>query len=176
MRFLVRDYQIIKVKKEISMEEIKNKRWIRGSRTDIIREGDKIYYKICKCGVEKESYKMSMCRSCNRDYLNERNRSKKKCDFEIKDLVRKGKGGDKTLDRKKNFWSNKLIEFVNRVERRNGIASMEDIFVDMITLFNYYGCNQDIDILPTGIQLQMMWEYLSDYKKKIEKIKRKSIK
>jgi hypothetical protein len=175
MRFLVRDYQIIKKEKEKKMNDIV-KRWKRGSRTDMVKESGKIYYKICKCGLEKESYKMPMCRSCNRDYLNERNRSKKRYDVEIKNLIRKGKGGDKTLDRKKNFWSNKLIEFVNKIERRNGLASIEDIFVDMITLFNYYGCNQDIDILPTEIQLQMMWEYLSDYKKKIEKNSKKSIK
>lgn len=158
------------------MEQIKNKRWVRGSRLDIVREGDKIYYRICKCGLEKESYKKPMCNFCSKEYQKFRNEQRNKYNVKIKDLVVKGKGGDKTLDRKKNFWSNKLIEFVNRIERRNGLASMEDIFVDMITLFNYYGCNQDIDILPTGIQLQMMWEFLRDYKKKIEKNSKKSIK
>lgn len=154
------------------MEEIK-KRWVRGTRTDIVKENGKIYYRICKCGLEKESYKMSMCRECNREYLNHRNRSKKLYDIEIKDLVRKGKDGDRTLIRKKNFWSNKLIDFVNRIEKRNGLASIEEIFVDMITLFNYYGCNQDIDILPTDLQLSMMWEYLRDKKKNIENKKNK---
>ena len=154
------------------MEEIK-KRWVRGTRTDIVKENGKIYYRICKCGLEKESYKMSMCRECNREYLNHRNRSKKLYDIEIKDLVRKGKDGDRTLIRKKNFWSNKLIDFVNRIEKRNGLASIEEIFVDMITLFNYYGCNQDIDILPTDLQLSMMWQYLRDKKKNIENKKNK---
>ena len=154
------------------MEEIK-KRWVRGTRTDIVKENGKIYYRICKCGLEKESYKMSMCRECNREYLNHRNRSKKLYDIEIKDLVRKGKDGDRTLIRKKNFWSNKLIDFVNKIEKRNGLASIEEIFVDMITLFNYYGCNQDIDILPTDLQLSMMWQYLRDKKKNIENKKNK---
>lgn len=154
------------------MEEIK-KRWVRGTRTDIVKENGKIYYRICKCGFVKESYKMSMCRECNREYLNHRNRSKKLYDIEIKDLVRKGKDGDRTLIRKKNFWSNKLIDFVNKIEKRNGLASIEEIFVDMITLFNYYGCNQDIDILPTDLQLSMMWEYLRDKKKNIENKKNK---
>lgn len=151
------------------MEEVK-KRWKRGARTDMVKENGKVYYRICKCGVEKESYKMSMCRECNRDYLNHRNKTKRAAyDVEVKDLVRKGRGGDKTLVRKKNFWINKLTDFVNRIEKRGGWASIEEIFVEMITLFNYYGCNQDIDVLPTDLQLSMMWNHLKNCKKKIEK-------
>jgi len=47
MRFLVRDYQIIKKEKEKKMNDIV-KRWKRGSRTDMVKESGKIYYKICK--------------------------------------------------------------------------------------------------------------------------------
>lgn len=33
------------------MEEVKVKRWIRGSRTDMVKENGKTYYRICKCGL-----------------------------------------------------------------------------------------------------------------------------
>ena len=153
------------------MEEVKVKRWIRGSRTDMVKENGKTYYRICKCGLEKESYKMSMCNVCNKEYYKNKRRDKDGYKVKIKDLVRNGEK-DMTIMAKKFYWRDKLFNFVNRIERRNGIASLEDIFVDMITLFNYYGCNQDIDILPTDLQLRMMWEYLRDKKKKIENRKK----
>lgn len=148
---------------------MKQKRWIRGTRTDMVKENGKSYYRICRCGAVKESYKMSLCRTCNRNYLKERNKNKT---IVIKDLVVKGKNKDNSIVTYRNFWKNKLINFVNTVERRRGWVTMEELFVDMITLFNYYGCNQDIDVLPTGSQLSMMWNFLKDYKNKIEKSKK----
>ena len=106
--------------------------------------------------------------TCEKEYYRKRRQNKDNYDIVIKDLVVKGKEKDKSIDTSKKRYRKNLFEFVNKIERRNGLASMEDIFVDMITLFNYYGCNQDIDILPTGIQLQMMWEFLRDYKIKLE--------
>jgi len=149
------------------MKEVKEKRWIRGSRTDRVVENGRIYYRICKCGVDKESYKTPMCNACNKDYyINKRS----KTNIVIKDLVVKGKK-DITLPIERvgtKYYKRLLFNFVNRIERRNGIASLEDIFVDMITLFNYYGCNQDIDALKTDVQLKMMWDFLREYKNKIE--------
>jgi hypothetical protein len=149
------------------MKEVKEKRWIRGSRTDRVVENGKIYYTMCKCGVEKESYKTPMCNACNRDYyVNKRS----KTNTVIKDLVVKGKK-DITLTTEivgTKYYKRLLFNFVNKIERRNGIASLEDLFVDLITLFNYYGCNQDIDVLPTDVQLKMMWQFLREYKNKIE--------
>jgi len=155
------------------MKEVK----IRGSRIDKVVENGRTYYKICKCGVEKESYKMPMCNDCTKDYYI-KNRSKNpKHIVEIgngiaivKDLVVKGKK-DTTLPTEtadKKYYKNLLFNFVNRIERRNGLASLEDMFVDMITLFNYYGCNKDIDKLPTNLQLKAMWDFLREYKKKIQ--------
>jgi hypothetical protein len=149
------------------VKEVKEKRWIRGSRIDRVVENRRTYYKICKCGIEKESYKMPMCNACTKDYyINKRS----KTNIVIKDLVVKGKK-DITLPIETagtKYYKKLLFDFVNRIERRNGLASLEDIFVDMITLFNYYGCNQDIDKLPTNLQLKAIWDFLRDYKKKME--------
>ena len=146
------------------MEQALKKRWIRGSRTDMVKENGKTYYKICKCGSVKESYKMPMCKSCDKEYSKKRAKSKIKYEASIKDLVVRRSDKSEGKINYKQF----LISFVNKIERRNGLASLEDIFVDMITLFNYYGCNQDIDVLPTDIQLKLMWDYLRDYKIKLE--------
>lgn len=110
-------------------------------RTDFVIEGGKRYYKICKCGKVKERYKNSYCLSCSNEY------SKKQLN----------KNNEKFL-----------IEFVDRIERRGGIASMEDIFVSMITLYNYWGYNKKINALPTKIQLSIMWEFLKEKRKKIK--------
>jgi len=159
------------------MKEVKEKRWIRGSRTDRVVENGRTYYKICKCGIEKESYKIPMCNACGKDYYI-KNRSKNPKHIVevgngiviVKDLVVKGKK-DMTLPSETagtKYYKKLLFDFVNRIQRRNGLASLEDIFVDMITLFNYYGCNQDIDKLPTNLQLKAMWDFLKEYKNKME--------
>lgn len=171
MKFLVKNCQITKKEKEKQMNDV-IKRWKRGSRTDMVKENGKVYYRICKCGLQKESYKMPMCNACEKEYYRKRRQNKDNYDIVIKDLVVKGRDKDNSVETGRNKYKNSLINFVNRIQRRNGLASMEDIFVDMITLFNYYGCNQDIDILPTGIQLQMMWEFLRDYKIKLENRKK----
>ena len=153
------------------MEEIKRSK--RGSRPDIVRENGKIYYKVCKCGIEKESYKMPMCLKCNNTYYIEMRGRRNAKNIIVRDLVIKGSNKDVTiLEKPGKYHRRLLVEFVNKIERRNGLASLEDIFVDLITLFNYFGCNQDIDPLPTDTQLSMMWNFIKEYKNKIENIKR----
>ena len=149
------------------MEEIV-KRWKRGARTDMVKEDGKVYYRICKCGLEKESYKCPMCNACEKEYYRKRRQNKDNYDIVIKDLVVKGKEKDYSIPTKKFYYRDMLFDFVNKVERRNGLVSFEEMFVDMITLFNYYGCNQDIDTLPANLQLSLMWEYLKKRKEKIE--------
>lgn len=144
------------------------KRWKRGSRTDMVKENGKVYYRICKCGLEKESYKCPMCNACEKEYYRKRRQNKDNYDIVIKDLVVKGKEKDYSIPTKKFYYRDMLFDFVNKVERRNGLVSFEEMFVDMITLFNYYGCNQDIDTLPANLQLSLMWEYLKKRKEKIE--------
>jgi hypothetical protein len=152
------------------MKDIKEKRWVRGSRPDMVKENGKVYYRICKCGLTKESYKMPMCKTCDKEYQKNRRENQHNFNVYIKDLVVKG-SRDATISAKvpgKTHYPKLLVEFVNRIERRNGIASLQDIFVDLITLFNYYGCNQDIDVLPTDSQISMMWEFIREYKNKME--------
>jgi hypothetical protein len=156
------------------MKEMKEKRWVRGTRPDMVRENGKIYYRICKCGLTKESYKMPMCKGCDKEYHRNRKENQHNFNVYIKDLVVKGKRDNSILDKVpgKTYYPKLLVEFVDKIERRNGIASLEDIFCDLITLFNYYGCNQDIDTLPTGMQLSVMWNFIKEYKNKMEKSKK----
>lgn len=137
----------------------------RNGRTDSIIEGGKRYYTICKCGKEKERYKTPMCRSCNNEYLRQIRLTRDDWSLiKIKDIKDLRTPKDRTFE---NPYDTILIEFVDRIERRDGIASMHDIFVIMITLFNHYGHNKDIDNQPVNIQLSIMWEYLKEKRKKV---------
>lgn len=58
---------------------------------------------------------------------------------------------------------NDINDFVNKIEKRNGMASIEEIFVEMITLFYDYGLSIDdklIDKYPVNKQLTFMWNKL----------------
>jgi hypothetical protein len=56
---------------------------------------------------------------------------------------------------------NDIKNFVERIERRNGLASLHEIFVEMITLYNESGlAGRPIDTLPVNKQLSYMWEKL----------------
>lgn len=58
---------------------------------------------------------------------------------------------------------NDINDFVNKIEKRNGMASVQEIFVEMITLFYDYGLNADdkvIDTLSVNKQLEHMWNKL----------------
>ena len=144
------------------------------TRDDLIRENGKHYYRLCnKCREPKPSYKASYCPKCQL----ERARAQRKTGEDlVKSLDKVSNSRKETNDstmfddivRKKLFYDKMLIEFINRIERRNGISSMEDIFVTMITLYNFYGCNKSLDHLKTDLQLQMMWELLKEKKRKIE--------
>lgn len=143
-------------------------------RDDLIKEGGRYYYKNCnKCGSVKSSYKSSYCSECQRETAK---RKKDTTNELLQSLEKTGhsrkESNDSTLFndvvRKKTFYDKMLIEFIDRIERRSGIASMEDIFVTMITLYNFYGSNKSLDHLQTNLQLEMMWELLKDKKKRIE--------
>ena len=63
---------------------------------------------------------------------------------------------------------NDIKEFVNRIEKRNGIASIQEIFVEMISLYNDYGTSYEdrvVDTYPVNKQLEYMWNKLKSIAK-----------
>lgn len=55
---------------------------------------------------------------------------------------------------------NKLIVFVERMDKQNYMATMEDIFVDMIGIFTFYFIDRYETNKPAGHQLQCMWNQI----------------
>lgn len=63
---------------------------------------------------------------------------------------------------------NDIKQFVNRIEKRNGIASIQEIFVEMISLYNDYGTSYEdrvVDTYPVNKQLEYMWNKLKSIAK-----------
>lgn len=68
-----------------------------------------------------------------------------------------------------------IIDFVNKIERRNGWATMKDCWIDLLRYFEYvslyYNKKQgpkDIDSFEPEMQFLYMYEYLKEFKHKIE--------
>lgn len=147
-------------------------------RDDLIKENGRHYYRLCnKCRETKPSYKSSYCPKCQKERsLREKKTSKDLLESLERTTNSRKETNDVTMFddivRKKTFYDKMLVDFINRIERRNGIASMEDIFVTMITLYNFYGSNKSLDHLKTDLQLQMMYELLKEKKKKVEKMRK----
>ena len=66
-----------------------------------------------------------------------------------------------------------MIEFVDRIERRNGMASMEEVFVELIGHYNTFGNEYKYDKLSTNLQLEAMYDHLKKQRNKL--LKRKLI-
>lgn len=102
----------------------------------MIKIDGKYYSKTCKCGALKDNFKSKLCNKCGVEKLASRTRVTKE-------------------------QSNKLINFVEKIRRRNGLASIEDIFVEMIGIYNTYCNPSKLDYMDTNTQLSMMWEHLN---------------
>ena len=146
------------------------------TRKDRVLDGDgKYYYATCKCGVIKDSYKSSYCKDCQKVYQNNWRSGKPVKEQKVERLqlekIKNEKSNSTWRESRSHTinMENKLIKFINRIDRRNGICSLEDIFVDMIDLYNFFGNNSMIDTLPTQIQLSLMWDFLKKKKIKVER-------
>jgi hypothetical protein len=152
----------------------------RKARTDIVIENGKKYYLTCKCGKKKDSYKTSYCNECCREYYMRYAGCKTEIVLKTKLVTRKpAEEKDYSVftlvKRKKTFYDKQLVDFVNRIERRRGWATLHEIFVELITLFNFYGSQQVIDLLPVDAQLEYMWRIVKERKRMIDmNIKKKS--
>jgi hypothetical protein len=138
------------------------------------KDGKKIYnYLQCKCGADKNPTS-AYCKACQREvnksqikaaklkkeYIEVEKMSKSMCTL----IQYDNRGAVKVA-------KSKLIEFVDRIEKRNGWASMEEIFVEMITLFNFFGKECYLDTLSTGKQISSMWSFLKEKRNEYEKRK-----
>ena len=104
---------------------------------------------ICpKCLNEKDP-KKSYCPQCYRLYYKE-NRN-----------IRTGQ-----LHDPEDGTISRLVEFVDRIEGRGGMASLDELMVEMIGLFNDLCVGKGLDILPVRLQLIQMWSSLKKIRNK----------
>lgn len=108
----------------------------------------KYIYSICKCGSLKETPNRPYCKKCCSEYY--------KGSKKIKEVL------PESLDVE-------VLEFIEHIESRRGMASLNEIFVDLIDYYTWLKSNGDnsteIDILPPMDQIKIMWMDLIRWKK-----------
>jgi len=139
-------------------------------REDLVKVGKKCYYRLCKCGAEKNTLKTPYCPECwkrRREGISVNSLFKDPYMFleNRKKRERSGMSIDIPARTIGKIFEDKLYKFVTKIERRNGLASMEDIFIDLIDLYTYYGSQKNIDEYPVNKQLEIMWTFIK--KKKV---------
>lgn len=109
------------------------------------------YTKCAKCGCEKTNATSTpYCKPCNREY------SKNLREFKEKN--------ENKYDKKR------IVDFIEKVERRNGYVSVYELLVELITLFNTLGKGSDMyNEYEPNKQLEKMYK---DLKKKVNYDKR----
>lgn len=114
-------------------------------KTFEIVKGRKHYYKCPKCGDDKKLLSI-YCPACY-----------------------KAKYGSKRINKEyEKLLEDSLIEFVNRIEDRSGMASMYEIFVELITIYNHFCYFNEMDSLEPTDQIILMWSMIKKEKNKIE--------
>ena len=140
-----------------------------------IRINGQHYQRFCKCGDLKEDPKRSKCNKCRPEVRSIKIQGKYykrfcKCGNLKENITSKicnecAKVELKPIDPR--YYNNEaLIKFVEKIKRRNGIASLEDIFVHMITIYNSYG-DRTMDTLSVQTQLGLMWQQLNEIYNKL---------
>ena len=105
-----------------------------------VKIGKYYYYYLCpRCGSDDKRLRSKHCKACRQEY-------------------------EKTL--RSNFEprsKEQIIEFVNRINKRNGMACLSEICVELITLFySHYQSMGILDQLKPSQQVEMMWKYLNE--------------
>ena len=125
-------------------------------RVEVIEEVNgslvrKIYYPKCnKCGIQKKNIKLTYCRGC---CARRRVKSRR--------VLEEGKFED-------NGMKLEMIQWVNKIERRGGLASIEDIFVNLITYYNEFCSRKGIDDFSVKNQIEHMWKSIRNKAKQFE--------
>jgi len=57
-----------------------------------------------------------------------------------------------------------LIEFIERIESRDGRADIREVFIELITFYNMYGRRRIPKNLSPSDQLTFMWESIKDFR------------
>lgn len=134
-----------------------------GENPHAVKIDGRLYYTKCpRCGGDK-SLRTPYCKICQKERRKEPKKikvegAKVKLEAILSDVVIK---------------ENELIQFYERLEKRDFWCSDYELYVDLITLFNFFGSGNGIDTLPPMMQLQYMWEVL---KRKYKVIKSKPTK
>lgn len=106
-----------------------------------IKVGKYTYTSLCpKCGSDDKRLRSKYCKSCRKDY----------------EKYRRSNGSE-------DIPIDQLIEFVKRINDRGGMASINEVFGELITLF--YSCYQSmgiLDQLKPAQQIELMWKYLNE--------------
>ena len=102
------------------------------------------YDKCCKCGSSKKSSRSPYCPPC----------------FKVKHLESKVIKNLRIKNR------SLLVKFVDRIENRNGLASINEMFVELIGFHRLYGKDSDINNLPVNEQIYEMYQHLKKLVKK----------
>ena len=110
------------------------------------------HYIYCKCGSVKESYRSAYCVKCQRDKYNRIN-NRNLTDYDLEVITK----DDAKL---------RLIKFINKVEDDGGYISFNDLFIEMITLYNCY-FSDGMDSMKPAKQLTTMWRRLNELYYKI---------
>ena len=121
------------------------KRIIKGKEVWIEeKNGKKIYYYYdCpKCG-NKKNLKSSYCIPC----MNDKHRGRIGIAASSEDVYLKTDTvtDNNSSERTPNQYKLDLINFVNKIEKRGGLASIYEIYVELITLYNHFGRQSSID-------------------------------
>lgn len=135
----------------------------------------KLYYKmkskkplncICKCGREKKNPARSKCNYCANEY----NKNRKLLGLDKnKDLRQFKEPADGRLSVKEYMAHKKqkdeaLVKFVDKIENRAGYASNEEVFVELITIYNSLINSFSMDSYSVKDQIQMMWSRIRKYR------------
>lgn len=145
---------------------------MKENREDLVKIGKKFYYKLCKCGAKKNTLKTPYCIDCWRKRKSSIVKDLSEFAENRKKRERSGINVELSARTIGKFFEDKLYKFVNKIERRNGLASMEDIFVELIDLYTYYGSQKNIDEYSVDKQLQIMWKFLKGKKLYLENRKK----
>lgn len=123
-----------------------------------IKENGKYYTVYCQCGAKKSTYKSPYCKPCANAKQNVRRGSIDRYLNRIETAIE-----NRRIKKEKDL---RLIEFVNRVEDRQCMVSDEELFVELIGLYNdCIHTNTSLDKLSTKEQLLSMWTALKNYKR-----------
>jgi ribosomal protein L37E len=121
----------------------------------------------------KLKYEIPICRNCGIEvYEEKRDRNIcKECAYTIQKFKQVVNKSSLVSSNENNLMREHLLEFIPRILDRNGMASFEEIFLEMITLSNHFCLQKHYINVPPDKQISNMWrelkivyQHIKDYK------------